>query len=128
PPSFLPGMARVLVADDSESLRAMFRDTLLDEGFEVVEATDGQHALEVFHSAGPFDLLLLDGDMPRLTGREVVQRLRAEGVRVPVAIVSGTVHLSAAEAQALGVTLLLKPVPARDLISEVQRLLGPPQP
>jgi CheY-like chemotaxis protein len=121
-------MARVLVADDSESLRAMFRETLLDEGFEVVEATDGQHALELFQTAGPFDLLLLDGDMPRLSGKEVVQRLRAEGVRVRVAIVSGTMHLSEAEAQALSVTLLLKPVPARDLIREVRRLLGPGQP
>jgi CheY-like chemotaxis protein len=121
-------MARVLVADDSESLRAMFRETLVDEGLEVVEATDGQHALELFQTAGPFDLLLLDGDMPRLTGREVVQKLRAAGVKVPVAIVSGTVHLSELEAQTLGVTLILKPVPARDLVLEVRRLLGPQQP
>ena len=119
-------MVRVLVADDSEALRTMFQETLVGEGFEVVVAMDGQEALDLFHAAGPFDLVLLDGDMPRLTGREVAGRLRAEGFGLPVAIVSGTVHITPAEAEALGVTFLLKPLLPNDLVREVRRLLGLP--
>jgi CheY-like chemotaxis protein len=121
-------MVRVLVADDSETLRTMFQETLAGEGFEVVLATDGQEAFDLFHTAGPFDLVLLDGDMPRLTGREVARRLRAEGFGLPVVIVSGTVHISEAEARALGVTFLLKPLLPNDLVRELRRLLGPRRP
>ncbi len=121
-------MARVLVADDSEALRTMFREALVGEGFDVVVATDGQEALDLFHTASPFDLVLLDGEMPRLTGREVAKKLRAEGFSLPVVIVSGTKHLSAAEAQALAVTFLLKPLLPGDLVREIRRLLGIPGP
>jgi CheY-like chemotaxis protein len=121
-------MVRVLVADDSEALRTMFQETLVGEGFEVVLATDGQEAFDLFQAAGPFDLVLLDGDMPRLTGREVARRLRAKGFGLPMVIVSGTVHISEAEARDLGVTFLLKPVPPNDLVRELRRLLGPPRP
>jgi CheY-like chemotaxis protein len=119
-------MLRVLVADDDENLRAMFRESLVAAGFEVLEAKDGQHALDLFHRQGPFDLVLLDGEMPRINGPDVVKKLRLEGVRLPVMIVSGTVHLSEAEAQALGVTLLLKPIRAADLLREIRRLLSIP--
>jgi two-component system response regulator VicR len=121
-------MVRILVADDSEALRTMFQETLVGEGFEVVVATDGQEALDLFHTAGPFDLVLLDGDMPRLTGREVARKVRAESLSLPVVIVSGTVHISEAEAQALGVTFLLKPVLPNDLVRQIRRLLGTPGP
>jgi CheY-like chemotaxis protein len=119
-------MVRVLVADDDENLRTMFRETLVGAGFEVVEAKDGQQAFDLFHSQGPFDLVLLDGEMPRLTGPQVVKKLRTEGVRLPVAIVSGTVHFSEAEAMPLGVTLLLKPILPGDLVREIRRLLDIP--
>jgi two-component system chemotaxis response regulator CheY len=121
-------MVRVLVADDSEALRTMFQETLVSEGFEVVVAADGQEAFDLFHTAGPFDLVLLDGDMPRLTGREIARKLRAEGFGRPVVIVSGTVHISETEAQALGVTFLLKPVLPNGLVREIRRLLGIPGP
>jgi CheY-like chemotaxis protein len=117
-------MVRVLVADDSEALLTIFQETLVGEGFEVVVATDGQEALDLFHTAGPFDLVLLDGDMPRLTGREVAGKLREEGFGLPVVIVSGTAHVTEAEARALGVTFLLKPVLPNDLVREVRRILG----
>jgi CheY-like chemotaxis protein len=121
-------MVRVLVADDDEALRTMFQETLVGEGFEVVVATDGQEALDLFHTASPFDLVLLDGDMPRLTGREVAKKLRAEGFGLAVVIVSGSAHISKAEAQALGVTFLLKPVLPNDLVREIRGLLGIPGP
>jgi CheY-like chemotaxis protein len=116
-------MARILVADDIEPWRELFHEVLEGEGFEVVLAADGQEALDLFRSAGPFDLLILDGDMPRLGGREVLERLRAQGERIPALLVSGTLQLSASQVLALKVSVLVKPVMPSALTQEVRRLL-----
>lgn len=80
---------RVLVADDSESVRALLRGFLVREGHEVLLAEDGAEALEVFGSGRP-DIVLMDVMMPNLDGIEATQRLRAiAGERwVPVILLS----------------------------------------
>jgi two-component system, cell cycle response regulator len=73
-----PGeVAKILVADDSESERASAREALRSAGYTVVEAIDGQNALEVFARERP-DLVLLDVVMPRLTGLETCRILKAK--------------------------------------------------
>ncbi|MEM6995659.1 MAG: response regulator [Myxococcota bacterium] len=82
--------AKVLVADDSEVERANARQALSAAGYEVVEAHDGQQALEVFARERP-DLVLLDVVMPRLTGLEACRILKAKTPRstyLPVIMVS----------------------------------------
>lgn len=81
--------AKVLVADDSDTERASARQALSDAGYEVVEAVDGQHALEVFARERP-DLVLLDVVMPRLTGLETCRILKAktQTTYLPVIMVS----------------------------------------
>ncbi|MBI1795501.1 MAG: response regulator [Candidatus Eisenbacteria bacterium] len=68
--------ARILVAEDERNLRQVLALQLQNAGYEVVEAVDGQAALELAQSATP-DLILLDVMMPRLDGYEVCKRLRA---------------------------------------------------
>jgi CheY-like chemotaxis protein len=63
--------ARVLLAEDDPQLREILLDGLQDEGFSVVAAEDGVRALDLFLSQGPFDVVLLDEEMPGLTGREL---------------------------------------------------------
>lgn len=82
--------AKVLVADDSEAERASARQALTAAGYDVVEAHDGQQALEVFARERP-DLVLLDVVMPRLTGLEACRILKAKTPRstyLPVIMVS----------------------------------------
>lgn len=81
--------AKVLVADDSDAERASARQALTEAGYEVVEALDGQHALEVFARERP-DLVLLDVVMPRLTGLETCRILKAktQATYLPVIMVS----------------------------------------
>ena len=81
-------MARILVADDSETILLLLRTRLEMEGHEVEQATDGQEVLDIVHGSGPPDLLLLDAMMPRKSGIDALAELRAEGVDVPVLIVS----------------------------------------
>jgi DNA-binding response OmpR family regulator len=83
-------MARLLVADDSETILLLLRTRLEMEGYEVLAATDGEEVVELMHSttAPDPDILLLDAMMPRKSGIEALRQLRAEGVETPVLIVS----------------------------------------
>ena len=74
----MPGsLGRVLVVDDSEVIRTLIRVNLEMEGFEVVQAVDGQDALEKVRQAAP-DVMTIDVKMPRLDGFDTVARLRAD--------------------------------------------------
>lgn len=81
--------ARILVADDTEADRRAARDALEAGGHIVVDATDGQHALEVFARERP-DLVMLDVVMPRLSGLECCRILKAKTQQtyLPVIMVS----------------------------------------
>jgi DNA-binding response OmpR family regulator len=70
-------LGRVLVVDDSEVIRTLICVNLEMEGFEVVQAVDGQDALEKVHEAAP-DVMTIDVKMPRLDGFDTVERLRAD--------------------------------------------------
>jgi len=68
---------RILFADDQEDIRTITAYQLKRCGHKVVTAKDGNHALKVFRSA-PFDAVLLDQEMPGMTGDEVARAIRKE--------------------------------------------------
>jgi two-component system chemotaxis response regulator CheY len=68
-------MPLILAVDDSPSMRKMVSFTLSGAGYQVVEAVDGQDALEKAQ-AQPFDLVLTDQNMPRLDGLGLTRKLR----------------------------------------------------
>ncbi len=68
-------MTSILVVDDSVSMRQMVSVTLKSAGFDVVEAGDGQQALQKAQ-AGSFDLVLSDINMPVMGGIDLVKNLR----------------------------------------------------
>ena len=70
-------LGRVLVVDDSDVIRTLIAVNLELEGFEVVQAVDGQDALEKVIDVHP-DVITIDVRMPRLDGFDTVQRLRAD--------------------------------------------------
>jgi two-component system, OmpR family, response regulator MprA len=74
---------RVLIVDDDRSLREALRRALVLGGYETVSAATGQEALTQVAEAGP-DALVLDIGLPDLDGLEVCRRLREDGNRVPV--------------------------------------------
>jgi DNA-binding response OmpR family regulator len=87
-------VTRLLVADDSETVLLMLQRRLEMSGYEVITAKDGKEALDQAESGKP-DLILLDAMMPRMSGIEALQRLRASGSKIPVLIISA--HLDAQE-------------------------------
>ena len=75
--------ARILLVDDEQPVQKLLVYPLQKEGYEVVQAFDGQEALSQFESQ-PFDLVVLDVMLPRMDGLEVCRRLRAKS---PVPII-----------------------------------------
>lgn len=92
-------MARLLVADDSETILLLMRTRLEMAGHEVQTACDGQEVTELLADGAPLpDLLLLDAMMPRKSGIDALRELRDAGVDTPALIVSA--HQDARDADA----------------------------
>ena len=118
-------MLRVLLAEDEALLREILVEGLADEGFEVEAALDGMEALILYRAKGPFDALLLDEEMPGLTGRQLLRLLRGEGSTVAAVIFSGNLVLGDAEQAELGVgQVLRKPVSMRDICAALREAIA----
>ena len=84
-------MARkILVVDDNEDIRTFVEISLKAKGYEIITACDGQEGWEVLQAQKP-DLLIVDVNMPRMDGREVVRRVRADDALkgMPVIMLTG---------------------------------------
>ncbi len=116
----------VLVVDDDQPFRAYVRGVLEDAGYTVVEAADGVAALAAVRESLPA-AVLLDVDMPRLSGYEVCRALREEqGPDLPVVFVSGERIESFDRAAGLMIgadDYLVKPVAADELLARLRCLL-----
>ena len=75
--------ARLLLAEDEETLGALVYEYLSGQGFELIWAKNGQEALELYLSQKP-ELLILDIMMPRMDGLEVARKVRMDNAHVPV--------------------------------------------
>jgi Response regulator containing CheY-like receiver, AAA-type ATPase, and DNA-binding domains len=80
---------RALVCDDDLPIRKMIQDLLEERGFEVVEATNGQEALDAIMRE-PLDLVVLDFLMPKLDGLQVIRSVRLDPARrnLPIILLS----------------------------------------
>ena len=67
---------KILIADDEARLRKLLSDYLVREGYEVLEAADGEEALDIFYRENELDLLILDVMMPGVDGFQVCQEVR----------------------------------------------------
>ena len=69
---------KILIADDEERMRALVRDFLVKSGFDVVEASDGSMALDLFYADKDIDLVILDVMMPEIDGIEAAKEIRSQ--------------------------------------------------
>jgi DNA-binding response OmpR family regulator len=119
-------MASVLIADDDQSVRTMVRTLLESEGYEVLEASDGQETLDVIGSRSP-DVLVLDVRMPKLDGMGVLRKLQGEsGTTQRVVMLTGAVeeedHLRAWGAGADD--YVTKPFEPEALVGAIERVIN----
>jgi len=119
---------RILFADDSRTLRTTLGDQMRAMGHEVIEASEGRQAVELFQTQEP-DLVVLDVDMPVMNGYEAARQMRAISGHewIPIIFLSGNVRDNdvAAGIEAGGDDYLAKPVSAvvlRAKIAAMQRI------
>jgi CheY-like chemotaxis protein len=117
------------VAEDDDLLREIVCAGLVDAGFDVIAAQDGVSALELFRAHGPYDALLLDEEMPHLTGRQLLARLRAGGERVAALLISGNLEIDEDERESLGVgPVLRKPATLREICQALHEQIEAQEP
>jgi DNA-binding response OmpR family regulator len=118
---------KILIAEDSSTVRRLVAARLVADGFDVVEAADGEEALSAARREHP-DLLVLDKVMPKLDGFEVVRALRGDPGTRAVPIVMLTERTSEEDVLSglgLGVEEYMpKPFSPHELSARVQRVLA----
>lgn len=124
--------ATVLVVEDNDDSRTIYRTVLVHYGYAVVEALDGEQALNAAREHCP-DLILLDLGIPLLDGWEVTRTLKDDPKTAHIPVLALTVHgqpedrVSAREAGCDA--YILKPAEPRDVVAEIARMLaGVPAP
>ena len=120
--------ARILVVDDSSLVRLYYRSALEKAGFDVEQAINGLEAMERVLSR-PFDLVIVDVNMPRMDGFTFLRSLRCRATDVasiPALMISTESEMQdIAQARASGANFyLVKPVAEADLVRHVCVLTG----
>jgi DNA-binding response OmpR family regulator len=115
---------RILVVDDDEPILGLMRNVLREFDFEATTASTGSQALHRARESHP-DLVLLDKNMPGMSGEEVIRAFRAEGWdELPILILSGD-PVSREELGALGADgAVQKPFDLAALITQIRLHLG----
>jgi CheY-like chemotaxis protein len=126
----MPGRAvTVLVVDDYADARNVWAEYLHLAGFAVLTAADGPEALATVQSNLP-DVILLDLELPGLSGLEVAAELKASPETRHIPLIATTGHSLAthgeAATQAGFACVLVKPCEPNDVIAEIQRLITRP--
>ncbi len=115
---------RILVVDDEPAVQSALSRALTLERYEVAQAADGLHALELL-AADAYEAIVLDISMPRLDGLEVCRRLRSSGDRTPVLMLTarGEIDDRVAGLDAGADDYLVKPFALRELMARLRALL-----
>lgn len=115
---------RILVVDDDSLVRNLIRTILVEHGFRPTLCPDGPSALR-WIAEESWSLLIIDLHMPRLSGLEVLRKLRAEGDGLPAILISGMMTDEVVEecGRLGGVECLSKPFEVAGLLNLVSQLV-----
>jgi CheY-like chemotaxis protein len=120
------GRGRVLVVDDEADLRKSVRLTLTKAGYDVVEAEDGEKAIEAVRSGDNplmLDTIIMDLMMPKVNGVEAISYIRSQFPSVPILVLTGTPNIgSMNELYKKGIVdYLVKPIAPDKLVAAVEK-------
>jgi PAS domain S-box-containing protein len=122
------GTGTILVVDDEQIVRRMLKLSLENGGFSVRLAESGEEAIQILQSEteGSISLILLDSSMPGMSGRQVMERIRALAISVPVLICSGySEEVVSREFSGLDIVgFIQKPFTSRQLANRVSAALN----
>lgn len=115
----------ILVVDDSESMRSGICRMLARCGYRMLEARNGEDALELYRAhQAPIDVLVTDFALPGINGFELVQRIQSTGQTTRILLTSGyDPSVVGLTELGPGVAFLPKPFQLKELVEHVQALL-----
>lgn len=115
----------ILIVDDEEGIRESVREILSDEGYRVIEASDGTTVLELIRKERP-RLVLLDIWMPQVDGIGLLKEIKEQEPEVNVIMISGhgNIHTAVAAAKLGAFDFIEKPLSLDGLLLTVRRALG----
>jgi two-component system, OmpR family, phosphate regulon response regulator PhoB len=128
----LPGLGRILVVEDEDLIRDTIALTLTEEGYEVITAADGRHALDLLQANAKqseaeslFHLIILDLMLPYVNGLDLCRLMRREGNSIPILILSakGTETDRVVGLEVGADDYLTKPFGMRELVARCRALL-----
>lgn len=115
---------KILIVDDESRMRKLIRDFLEREGYQILEASDGVEAMDLFYAHKDIDLIILDVMMPRMDGWEVCKEVRRYS-KVPIVMLTARAEeRSELKGFELGVDeYIAKPFSPKILVARVAALL-----
>ena len=117
-------MPRVLIVEDDDAMRDMVGYALAEEGMEVEAVADGESALEIFSSLGPFDLVILDVMLPGIDGVTVCKELTSKSDVPVIMLTARDDETSVVVGLEVGADdYVTKPFSHRELVSRVRAAL-----
>ncbi len=116
--------ARILIAEDDEPVRKVYKDELEDMGFKVLEAGSGKVALQKIKSGNP-DLVVLDIKMPEGHGIQILEKMKGENIFIPVIICTAFEGMKEDFVVKTypNLTYLVKPVSPQQLVQKIRESL-----
>lgn len=119
-------MKKILLIEDDQEIRTIQKDYLLKQGYKVIEAQDGQKALDLFES-GSYDLLVLDLNLPIIDGVSVCKKIRKKS-QIPIIMVTArTSEIDEVRGLEVGADdYVTKPFSPRVLVARIKALLKRP--
>lgn len=116
---------RILLVDDDRQVVNFLKNVLEENGYNVIAVTSGKRALDIIQEHMP-DLLILDLNMPKPDGFDVLKAERARFPYLRTVVISGYLHGALLEAAKIfgAVATLEKPVKAEALVLKVREVLG----
>ncbi len=115
---------KIMVVDDEMRIRKIVRDFLVRDGYDVVEAQDGEEALDLFYQDHEIGLIILDVMLPKLSGFDVAREIR-ETSKVPIVILTAKSD-EQDELQGFDIGVdeyISKPFSPKTLVARVQAIL-----
>jgi len=119
---------KILVIDDSETIRQQVKQALAATGYEIIEAVDGIDGLEKLRAVTDLDIALCDVNMPRMNGLDMIAEVQRSGPKIPILMLTTEGQPSlikrARESGAKG--WIVKPFKPELLVAAVTKLIDPP--
>ncbi|MCK4846078.1 MAG: response regulator [Deltaproteobacteria bacterium] len=114
---------RILVVDDEEGIRLLYKEELEEEGYEVALASSGEAALERLDESN-IDLVLLDIKMPGIDGVEVLRRIKERWKTLPVVLCTAYPHYKQEFGTWASEAYIVKSSDLRELKEKIREILN----